>query len=397
MSSLLVARAAADGIYEWLRPGAGAASVERGDPHALAAAAQTRPIALVVDGRTVRVLEAHIPARSQRQAQQAAPYAIEEDVADDIEQLHIVCGAGAANGRRNVAVVRQRVLEELLAPLRAAGATIAYLTPEYLALPHRPGHWSLLREGDRVLVRTGDQQGFSCDLTFFDPVITQLAAHTPPVALDVFGDCPVPAALAGLPRHDHPLPAGPFGLIASGSDDPARIDILPAQYRTKQRGAGRGLRVAVLLLALAFVAHVGFLLNDIRHATAALATVRQTQAQTLQRAFPGITRIVNAEVQATQAVAELRGQQRQTLGALEMIHHIGRGMQGAGQPALALENLNYADGVASLRLSAPDIASLERYSEALKSTLAVEVMAVEARNEGVGGSLRIQPLPGEAR
>lgn len=391
MSNGLVARALGGDAYEWVRAGRGETlhPAERGNAAALAAAAQARKISLLVDGREVRVVEATIPARSDRQAQQAAPYAIEDDVAEELDQLHVVCGVAGSRGKRWVAVIRQDTLRALIEPVVAAGAQVAKVLPDFLALPHRPEHWSLLEDGARMLVRTGPQQGFASDLDLFGCLAARLCSKQRPSGLDLFGECTIPSALIDIPQHPHALPDGTIKLLVEGTGLPHSLDVLPANYRADRAGSASGLRVAAVLLLLALMVHVGFLIRDTRRLEAALVSAREAQSVFMGRAFPAITRVVNPEVQATQAVSELRAQTGHSMSVLAMLHIVGNRLFTEGD-SLVLENLNYADGILSLRLAAPDIASLERYSEALKPQLKVEVVAVEARASGVGGSLRLQ-------
>ncbi len=395
MSNPWVVRALGEDLYEWNRSGraAQASLSERGNRQAMLAAAQA-PLTLLVDGRAVRTLEAAIPARSQRQAQQAAPFAVEEELADDLEQLQVVCGFLAANGKRAVAVVGQAFLRNALEPFTADGAQLARMLPDYLALPQRVGHWSVLKDGARLLVRTGAQAGFACDLTLFDSLANRLGQDQRPRGLDLFGDVTVPGVFSDLPQQQHALPQGVLALLAQGVSEANALDLRPAHYRSDGRQRAGGLRVAAVLGLLALGVHLGFGLRETHGLQAALAATRTAQAATMRNAFPAITRVVNAEVQAAQGVAELRGHAGATVSALELLHRVGRGMRMAETPTLALETLNYADGILSVRLAAPDIASLEHYSEALKPFVQVEVVAVEARENGVGGSLRVQPVRG---
>ena len=395
MSNTLVARALGAGAYEWVRGGREdhLGHPERGDAAALTAAAQSRSVSLLVDGREVRVLEASIPARSQRQAQQAAPFAIEEEVADELAQLHVVCGAIGASGKRAVAVIRQDTVRVLVEPMVAAGAQIAKLLPDFLTLPHRPEYWSLLLDDTRILVRTGPQQGFASDLDLFDCLAARLVSEPRPIGLDLFGECPVPGALLDIPQHRHALPHGTLKLLATGAEGAHTLDVLPPNYRANLHHRAGGLRLAAGFLLLALGVHAGFLVHDTQRLDAALVSARAAQAVLMARAFPEITRVVNAEIQATQAVTELRAQRGQSLPVLTMLHIIGGALRLEGD-TLSLENLNYADGILSLRLAAPDIASLERYREALKPQVQVDVVAVEARGTGVGGSLRVQSARG---
>lgn len=396
MSNAVVARALGEAQYEWVRGSDSGtfAVAERGDAGALAAATRQSPLALLIDGRELRLAAATIPAKARRQAALAAPFAVEDDVAEDLEALHVVCGDPQGDtGRRAVAVARLDSLRELLAPLGAAGVSVARMVPDCLALPYTPGHWSLLREDDRVLVRSGAQTGFAIETALLDALLARLDAAEYPSALDVYGETPVPAALSGLPVARHPLPQGALACLAGGATREHTLDLLPEAFRPR-RGQ-RGLWVGGALLAAALVLHLGMLWRDTARLTTELDRVRAEQQQIMQTAFPEITRIVNAELQASQAVATLREQAGGGLSALDMLHTAGRALVAEEAGRFVLEGVNYADGVLNLRVRGPDVEALERFSAGLAGAVDAEVVTVEARPDGALASLRLQ-APREA-
>jgi general secretion pathway protein L len=285
-------------------------------------------------------------------------------------------------------VARLQTLRELLVPLNSAGVSVARIVPDCLALPFAPGRWSLLGEDGRVLVRCGTQLGFAVESELLDPLLARLDPAGYPAALDLYGDVPVPDAFAAVPRTRHPLPQGNLVCLAGGATLGSALDLMPDSFRPLRKRRGVWLGAALLVAALA--AHLGMLWRDNAHLAAAVSAVRAEQQKVMQAAFPAITRVVNAELQATQAVAELREQAGNGPAALEMLHAAGRLLQSEGSGKFTLESVNYADGVLNLRLRGADVESIERYSAALKSTLAVEVVAVESQPDGTVASLRLQ-------
>lgn len=110
---------------------------------------------LAVPAEQVRLTEIAVSDAETRHLQQSLPYLVEEDVAEDIEQLHFA-SAPLAEGRFAVAVVRRELMEELAAS--DAGDAGSWV-PEQLLLPWQSGDCTLLVEGDRVLLRWGYAAG----------------------------------------------------------------------------------------------------------------------------------------------------------------------------------------------------------------------------------------------
>ncbi|HUK03092.1 MAG TPA: type II secretion system protein GspL [Steroidobacteraceae bacterium] len=123
----------------------------------LAQAAQlaaTRRVCVVVPAVDVLLTEVEIPARSGVKPQQIVPFALEEQLAEDIENLHFALGRRAGEATAlPVAVVARELVERWLAELKAAQITPEALYCEADLLPVNPGQAVALLDADSVLVR----------------------------------------------------------------------------------------------------------------------------------------------------------------------------------------------------------------------------------------------------
>src|SRR5262245_22060475 len=81
-----------------------------------------RRVCVLVPGADVLRAQAELPLRGGAKLQQAVPYALEEQLADDIEELHFAVGRRPSDSSRTpVAVVSRKLMDEWLAALRGAG------------------------------------------------------------------------------------------------------------------------------------------------------------------------------------------------------------------------------------------------------------------------------------
>ena len=114
---------AADAAAGWLvvdAEGRPLAQVENGPLEQAGAAAAGRRVAVLVPAAEVLCLEVELPVRSGARAAALVPFALEEQLATDVETQHFAV-APAAGGRTAVAVVARALIEEWLARLAAAG------------------------------------------------------------------------------------------------------------------------------------------------------------------------------------------------------------------------------------------------------------------------------------
>ena len=115
-----------------------------------------RRVLVLVPGAEVLTTTADIPVKGKR-LQAALPYALEETLADDVDNLHFAAGERLENGRVAVAAVSRDRLDEWLERLRSAGIEPAKVIADQYGLARIPGTLSLLLDDDQVLLNDGDE------------------------------------------------------------------------------------------------------------------------------------------------------------------------------------------------------------------------------------------------
>ena len=157
MSERLLIHLARDGALRWRRAGDARALPAGGDgspPEAVLAAAED--VVVLVPAEDVLLTEAKIGARNRAQLLQAVPFAVEEQLLGNVEDLHFAAAA-SASGQTGIAVVTRERMRGWLDRLSAEGIRPDRLLPESLAVP--PG--SVLVEGDRAIARLGPWSAFA--------------------------------------------------------------------------------------------------------------------------------------------------------------------------------------------------------------------------------------------
>lgn len=313
-------------LYIRLRAGdAGAATTYCvASPHAVAsfpvseaplgeilAGAGTRRLVALVPGAEVRLSTVAIPARQPAKALQAAPYALEEQLAQDVDSLHFALGPRQADGQWPVAVVARARMDEWLAPFLERGLRPDAIVPETLCLPPADGdQWSALAEAGQVTVRTAPWAGFACvadDLPLFmalaDPdKRASLRIVVPRGVAPDFTTLGWPVDL--LPGFSAPLEALLQNLRLEGS-----INLLQGHYSQREDllRLWQPWRATAILAASVFA--LAWVLNGVQAFQLGRAAEAQAQrnVERYQALFPAETRIVDLPAQLEQQLAALRG------------------------------------------------------------------------------------------
>ncbi len=108
------------------------------------------------------------PIASMARRRAALPFAIEDRIAEPLDEVHVALGAEVAPHTFIVGVVRHELMRQWVLRLAEAGLDRAALVPDALSLPvPGPDTWSVDLAGERAMVRLPDGTGFAMPLALF--------------------------------------------------------------------------------------------------------------------------------------------------------------------------------------------------------------------------------------
>jgi general secretion pathway protein L len=384
----------------WLIASAGGAplaAAQSGPLEAAAGAAAGRRVCVLVPGSDVLLADPELPTRSGVKLQQLVPYALEEHLADNIDELHFATGRRTDDsGRTPVAVVARALMEEWLGALRRAGLEPACLYADSELLPANPGQAVALLEDDTVFVRAPGAPPVSLPIDALSEALSIAASPPRTAAALVVTAAPEPteeSASGGEARglilysgsaewqqrstqveearerfaslKVQLLPDGPLALFAQQLPATEATNLLQGPYAPK-RSPAAGLsawRVAALLLLALVALHVVGKTAELRVLKSKEHEVDASIRDTFHRALPSEPGTGDARRRMEQRLAALRngGGASGLLGVLQAV------AQARGAARASVQSLNFHDGLLELTLNAPDAASLDHLSQQLRN------------------------------
>lgn len=382
------------GIRDWLlidADGQVKTPAQSGAP-AGAVVAGARRVVVLVPGEDVALYEARVPGRNRQRVLRAIPFALEEQLASDVEDLHFALGENQGEDRYPVAVVERRLMDNWAELLQEAGISAHQWVPETLALPRGDG-WTLLPDGERVLVRSGDFTGFGCEIDNLPVIVSLLAGSDQlPEKARVFGAAALD--IVGIETECDESQLQALDLLAGGWSQGPVIDLLQGPYSRREEW-GRLLRpwkaTAALFLAAILVAGVATGVNYYR-LTQQQAQL-QADIQTLyKQTFPKARRIVDPRAQMEQQLKQLQrragGGQTDFLAMFAETANVVRGAKG-----IAVQGASYRDGRLDLDLQADNLQLLDTLKQALVKSgrMQAEIQsATTDANQKVKSRIRIE-------
>ncbi len=156
--------------------------IYEGDPALLAEAVIHHEVIVLVPAEDVFVTVTQMPKMNRTRLLQAVPYALEEQLIDDVDETHVAIGERDEQGRLPVAVVSHEKMREWLALLASWQVQAERLLPASLALDGDEQNWHAGIINNTALVKTGRHQGLGCDEINFAALLdlaVQNATPTP--------------------------------------------------------------------------------------------------------------------------------------------------------------------------------------------------------------------------
>jgi general secretion pathway protein L len=352
---------------------------------ALTAAAQHAPgrrLCVLAPASDVLLTDAEVPARSGARIQQIVPYALEEQVAQDIESLHFAAGRRVGDSPRiPVAVVSRALMDGWLGQLREAGLVPECLYADSSLVPENPGQAVLVLSDGNVIARPSGAQPVTLPLTALNEALELLrpaGAPTPTFGgngLVVYtGEAEWQQCGASIEalRADFEalsvqlLPQGPLGLFAQALASTSAINLLQGPYApvSPLYGGLKAWRIAAALVLGLLVLHgVGSAaqLLLLRHSERRLD---QSISETFEAAMPGEHNSSNARRRMEARLNSLQGSTDST-GLLAMLSAVAQAR--AGTAGTALQALSYRDGLLELQVTAPGADALDHVSQQLRT------------------------------
>ncbi|MFT5578302.1 MAG: general secretion pathway protein L [Paraglaciecola psychrophila] len=382
VTTTLMIKACGIGNFEWQSIGAATSTPVVGDGERLAEAlASGQRSMLLAPGKGISFRQLDFDTAERKILAQTVPYALEDELIDNVDSLHFAL-APAADNTVDVAIVARDHVDHWLSCLADEPLELQQLIPELYVIPRRAECWSLLLTGDHWTVRSGPQQGLTVAATTA-PLALQLLldeSQQLPEALDIFGAgddqqavlIKLPELLRGIShfRDEDYWAMAAQAAVGTARSAPvdvfAPINLLQGDYAPRLPWAKwwSSWRITLWLLLAAIVVGLGSSYSKVAVLEQRNIELRQQIEAVYRRAIPRGA-VLDAEKQLQRKVSALQGDSGS--GFIVLLDQIGAVL--AASKGLTLQSLNYSGGQSEVRITllADDFVSVEKARAALEA------------------------------
>ena len=374
---------------------------------------------VLLDSTFIHLNRVRLPISNRQKMLRAVPFALEEQIADEVEDFHFVLGKTQAGIGTPVAGMRRDQLDQILAGLAEAGIYPDAVIPDALCLPGSVEQWCILAHRDRMLVEYDGTSGAIVDAENL-PLLLQASLadddlQTPEKILLFQLDGETPAFTAADLRASLGDETAPPDSSAPATDIPEIIEVsynshplvvfcghyldamplnlLQGSYKPKRRNAGKWQRwrLAASLALLWLVLYFGAAVFELSRLQQKNDRLRVQIEQVYKKTFPDSQRIVNARVQMEQKLKELKGAGGakdeglltllgETIGAVSKVSDI------------SVQSLSFRNNRMDIELTGKGLQSIENLNKFLNQNpkLKAEIVSSTSEKTGVKGNIRIQ-------
>jgi general secretion pathway protein L len=396
---------------EWLildETGAPTPTRQRGSLSLAAAVWRAGRVVVLAPATQILLAEPHLPPGGGAKLARAVPFALEEQLTEDVDQLSFAIGHRRGNGATPVAVVSRSVLQGWIADLGAAGLDPQAIYADISLIPENPGQTVLWLEHDRLAVRRPGSMPFAVELSPVKEALVIAGVIADPLQATEEPK-PKESAILYLTRDDWArvqgefedlleqfaslkvqlLADGPLPWLARGVHAEDAVNLLQGEFsRTTDYGERwQRWRLAAVLAGALLLVHVAAQALQIRQAKHASAALDNEISQVFSSAMPTDT---------------LSDPRRQMQARLERIHKSGAGPQYflralqtlsgalAVTPKTTISALSYHENALDMTVNAPSLAALSQLTQFVgKEGLAAEIQSSNPVGAGVEAHLHV--------
>lgn len=351
---------------------------------------------VIVPSEDILLTVAELPKLNRHRLMQALPFALEEQLIEDVALLHFAIAKQESDGTVPTAIVSKQKMGEWLSLLDQFDIHPNKLIPSVFATPFTEKEWHIIDHHHVYTIRTGMYEGFACDKVNAPVLMETCLTRTThkPETIHLYlnaEETSPPITLIGLPVRTSMLTEKKLleHLFVWATTNPV-INLLQGTYQPKRKSAKtKKLWLIASTLAAAWIVisftnlFVSYVI--LRHQSQQLeASINMVYRQQ----FPHATSIVAPRERLTRKLNQLTGQSNHNY-FLALLADTGKIL--SQQPTIQITRFDFREDKLSLTVTAPTFDQLDAFTNALSSErLHVKQQSAAAENAKINATLIIR-------
>jgi len=141
--------------------------------------ARGKKVTVLIDAHYTTLASVNVPSKNRNKQMQAVPFAMEDNLAEDIDDTYFALGKSEDHTVPVIAIKRS-LLEQTLDIFRQQQIHVDAITADSVAIPGSNAQWCVLLDEDSALIKTGPSQAHCCDRENLPIILQALLEQSEP-------------------------------------------------------------------------------------------------------------------------------------------------------------------------------------------------------------------------
>lgn len=359
-----------------------------------------RKVALVIPGNLLTYASVQLPATDRERMMRALPYAMEDRIIDEVDNLHFAINSWKDN-QVNLSAISRQQMDFLIERMNNHGISADYIFPDIFMLPYKKAHWTVLVTSKYTLVRTGKYSGFTADNYNSQQILSLNLAQsaTLPASITViYRDEPEELDLQKL-ISDYPSVSFSsekynddfVKIFSENFSENLPFTLLQGKYSKHEQLANiwRSWRPVAVLLVVFIILYITSLSINVVQLNKRIATVDKQINTLFRKTLPDTKKVINPRAQLQQRIAELtRDSDNVEYSFLSLLGKSANVL--SNNKNLKLNSMAYKENELDIELVINDFQNLDSIKSKIEAQgVQTEILSATADGTSVLGRIRI--------
>lgn len=366
--------------------------------------AASHPVVVLLNSQCLHINQLQLPTQNLQKMLKVVPYAIEEFIADDIDNFHFVVSKNKHNNLASVVGIDKLTLKNIVQIFQDAGIVVEKIIPDALCLAANNKQWVCLNYHEDTYLQTDISNGIILTNEILPYALTNKLedeTQTQPEKILLFSEQENTSAFEQLKIENDTIEVikivyntHPLVVFCGHYKQAMPLNLLQHDFKPKRKSSGywHHWRLAASLAVVWLVFHLGLTGFQQAQLKGENNITRANIEKTYKRAFPKSKKIVNPRVQMEQKLKELKNNTGSGNSGLLFLLTESFGTLGQDKINITLQTLTYRNNRMDIGLDSSNLQAIENLNKNLNTNTAIksEITSSSSEKNKVKGNLRIE-------
>lgn len=359
---------------------------------------------VLLNSQCLHINQLQLPTQNLKKLLKAIPFAVEEFIADDIENIHFVITKSKTDTGTIVVGINKTTLQAIINNFEAAGISVDKIIPDALCLSANDNQWVALNYQDTSYLQTNTLNGTLVSHDILSYVVDDKQnnkTNAKPEKLLLFTECENTSAFSGInfdntasevinvTYNNHPL------IVFCGNYKQASpLNLLQHDFKVKSKTSGyfRPWRFAAALACIWLTSYLGLTTYQLNQLKENNLVAENEITKIYKTAFPKSRKINNPRRQMEQKLNELKGASINSKNGLLFILENTFSNVTMETKQITFQSITFRNDRMDIGLDSKTLQAIETLNAKLNtnSTIKSEISSSSSEKDKVKGNLRIE-------